>query len=139
MSFLLSIITSFVFVSCLFASKPADAQNVKETTYVKRDGPTIMVRTVGPVEVVKVDPHIDMKKGKKVGRLSLQVVVKNTANKPHTYQLFGQGKTETGGWLGGAAKAPSKGELDPGKEATAKIQTRYEGRTVPDEIRVDVF
>lgn len=139
MSFLLSITTTLAFILCLFGSKPAAAQNVKETTFVKRNGATIMVRTVGPVEVVKVDPYMDMKKGKKTGRLNLQVVIKNTAQKPRSYQLFGQGRTETGGWLGGAAKAPSKGKLDPGKEATAKVQTRFEGKSVPDEIRLDVF
>jgi len=139
MSLLMSIVTSIVFAFCLFAGKPAAAQNVKETTYVKRDGPTIVVRTVGSVEVVKIDPYIDMKKGKKSGRLNLQVVIKNTAKEPHAYQIFGQGRTETGGWLGGATKAPGKGRLDPGKEATAKVQTRFEGKSVPDEIRLDVF
>ena len=133
------IVTSFLLVFCLFADKPAAAQNVNETTYVKRNGPTIVVRTVGPVEVVKVDPFIDLKKGKQSGRLNLEVVIKNTAKEPHTYQLFGQGRTETGGWLGGATKAPSKGSLEPGKEATAKVQTRFEGKAVPGEIRLDVF
>ncbi len=139
MSFLMSIVTSIVFILCLFSGKPAAAQNVKETTYVKRAGPTIVVRTIGPVEVVKVDPYIDMKKGKKTGRLNLQVVIKNTAREPHTYQLFGQGRTDTGGWLGGSTKAPGKGRLDPGKEATAKVQTRFVGKSVPNEIRLDVF
>ncbi len=139
MSLLMSLVTSFVFVLCIFSNNPASAQSVKETTYVKRDGPTIVVRTVGPVEVVKVEPFIDAKKGKKTGKLNLEVVIKNTAHEPHTYQVFGQGRTETGGWLGGATKAPSKGRLDPGKEATAKVQTRYEGQSVPEEIRLDVF
>lgn len=138
MSVRMSIVTSLVFALCLFG-KPADAQTVKETTYVKRDGPTIVVRTIGAVEVVKVEPYIDAKKGKESGRLNLDVVVKNTAKEAHAYQIFGQGRTDTGGWLGGAAKAPSKGQLDPGKEATAKVRTRFEGKSVPDEIRLDVF
>lgn len=139
MSVLMSIVTSLVFVFCLFGGKPADAQNVKETTYVKRDGPTIVVRTIGAVEVVKVEPYIDAKKGKESGRLNLEVVIKNTAKEPHAYQIFGQGRTDSGGWLGGAAKAPGKGQLDPGMEATAKVRTRFEGKSVPDEIRLDVF
>lgn len=139
MSLLMSIATSFVFILALFSGKPAAAQTVKETTYVKRDGPTIVVRTIGAVEVVKVEPYIDAKKGKESGRLNLDVVIKNTAKESHAYQIFGQGRTDTGGWLGGAAKAPSKGQLDPGKEATAKVRTRFEGKSVPDEIRLDVF
>jgi hypothetical protein len=135
----MSIATSFVFLLCLWVAKPAAAQNVTETTYVKRDGPTIVVRTIGPVKVVKVEPYIDAKKGKQIGKLNLQVVIKNTAREPHAYQLFGQGRTGTGGWLGGSTKAPNKGQLDPGKEATAKVQTRYEGKSLPDEIRLDVF
>jgi len=140
MGLLISIATSFVFILCLWVAKPAAAQNVTETTYVKRAGPTIVVRTIGAVEVVKVEPYIDANvKGKQTGNLNLQVVIKNTAREPHAYQLFGQGRTGTGGWLGGSTKAPSKGQLDPGKEATAKVQTRFEGKSVPDEIRLDVF
>jgi len=139
MNSLISIATVLAFILCLFGGKPAEAQSVKETTYVKRDGPTIVVRTVGPVEVVKVEPYIDAKKGKQIGKLNLQVVIKNNAKAPHAYQLFGQGRTETGGWLGGVAKAPSKGRLDPGQEATAKVITSFEGKSVPGEIRLDVF
>lgn len=139
MSVLMSITTCFAFILCLFGAQPASAQSVKETTFVKRNGSTIMVRAIGPVEVVKVEPYIDAKKGKQIGRLTLQVVIKNTAREPRSFQVFGQGRTETGGWLGGAAKAPSKGQLEPGKEATAKIRTRYEGKSVPEEIRLDVF
>jgi len=139
MNLLMSIVTSCLFVVCLFAGKPVAAQNVNETTYVKRNGPTIVVRTVGPVEVMKVDPYIDMKEGKKSGKLNLQVVIKNTAREPHAYQIFGQGRTDTGGWLGGATKAPGKGQLAPGQEATAKVQTRFEGKAVPDQIRLDIF
>ena len=139
MSLLMSLIMSFVFICCTFSGNPASAQSVKETTYVKRDGPTIVVRTVGPVEVVKVEPFIDAKNGKKTGKLNLNVVIKNTAHEPHTYQLFGQGRTETGGWLGGATKAPSKGRLEPGKETMAKVQTNFVGKSVPEEIRLDIF
>ena len=139
MSLLMSITTSLVFILCLCGGGPALAQNVRETTFVTREGPTIVVRTIGPVEVVKVEPYIDAKKGTKSGRLSLQVVIKNTAREPRTYQLFGQGRTDNGGWLGGASKAPSKGRLDPGKETTAKVRTSFEGESVPDEIRLDVF
>ena len=89
-------------------------------------------------ELVKAEPYMDADK-KKNGRLNLQVVIKNTAHEPRAYQLFGQGKTDTGGWLGGATEAPSKGRLDPGKETTAKVQTSFEGKSVPDEIRLDIF
>lgn len=149
----ISIVTSFVFIVCLFGGSPATAQYVKETTYVKRDGPAIVVRTIGqvedrptmvikmigPVEVVKVEPFIDAKKGKQTGSLTLRVVIKNTSREPRAYQVFGQGRTATGGWLGGATKAPSKGKLGPGKEATASVRTRFKGKAVPHEIRVDVF
>ncbi len=139
MSLLISTLPALVFVICLLGASPAGAQNVKETTYVKRDGHMIVVRAIGPVEVLKVEPSIDVKKGKKVGRLELEVVIKNTAREPRNYQLFGQGRTATGGWLGGATKAPSKGRLAPGKETTAKIRTNFEGKSVPNEIRLDVF
>jgi hypothetical protein len=139
MSLVMSITPALAFIICLFAGKPTLAQNVRETTHVKRDGPTIVVRTVVPVEVLKVEPYIDAKQGKKSGNLSLHVVIKNTAHEPRAYQLFGQGKTDTGGWLGGATKAPSKGRLDPGKEATTKVRTSFEGESVPDEIRLDIF
>ena len=137
---LMSTAISLVFVLSLFGGKPAWAQKVvKETTYVMRGGPTIVIRTVGPVEVVKVEPFIDAKQKNKSGRLKMDVVIKNTAAEPQSYSVFGQGKTETGGWLGGVAKAPSKGKLEPGKEVTAKVTTRYEGKSVPDEMRLDVF
>ena len=139
MRVLISLSASLVFVFCLLASNPASTQSVKETTIVQREGPTIVVRTIGPVEVMKVHPYIDAKKGKKIGRLNLDVVVKNMAHEPRSFRVFGQGRTETGGWLGGVSKAPGKGRLDPGKETSAKVQTRFEGESVPDEIRLDIF
>jgi hypothetical protein len=115
------------------------AQTVKETTFVKRDGSTIVVRTMAPAEIVEIEPYIDAKKGKEKGTLYLDVVIKNTAGDPQPYRVFGQGKTDTGGRLGGMSKAPGKGKVDPGKEVMAKIKTGYEGKTVPDEMRLDVF
>ncbi len=117
----------------------AFAQSVRETTYVKQGGKTIVVRTMAPAEVVRVEPYIQSKKGQQKGRLYLDVVIKNTARAPQSYRVFGQGKTESGGWLGGMSKAPAKGKLDPGKETAAKVRTRYEGKSVPEEIRLDVF
>ena len=139
MKLLISIFTSLALVVHMFGAAPVGSQSVKETTYVKRDGPTIVIRTIGPVEVVKVAPYIDAKKGKKIGRLNLDVVVKNMAREPRSFRVFGQGKTDTGGWLGGVSKAPGKGQLDPGKQTSAKIRTRFEGESVPDEIRLDIF
>ena len=139
MSLITSAFITLVLGMCLSAASPAAAQNVKETTYVKRHGPMIVVRTIGPVEVVKVEPYIDPQKGKEAGRLGLQVVIKNTDREPHSYQLFGQGRTQTGGWLGGAVKAPSKGRLDPGKQTSARVRTSFEGKSIPKEIRLDVF
>jgi hypothetical protein len=115
------------------------AQSVKETTYVKSGGNMIVVRTMAPAEVISVEPYIDAKKGKKSGNLNMEVVLKNTASKPQAYSVFAQGKTNTGGWLGGVGKAPGKGKLDPGKEVKAKVKTSYEGESVPGEMRVDVF
>ncbi|HXV84042.1 MAG TPA: hypothetical protein VEG60_29675 [Candidatus Binatia bacterium] len=114
------------------------AQGVKEMT-LKNGNNVIFVRTLAPAEVVSVKPYIDAKKGKKIGRLKMDVVLKNTADKPQSYSVFGQGKTDTGGWLGGVAKAPSKGKLEPGKEVTAEVTTRYEGEKVPGEMRLEVF
>lgn len=118
---------------------PAWAQSVKETTFVKRGGNVIVVRTMAPAQVLSVNPYIDAKKGKKSGRLNMEIVLRNVAAKPQVYSVFGQGKTRTGGWLGGVGNAPGKGKLDPGKETTAKIRTGYEGSSVPQEMRVDVF
>lgn len=98
-----------------------------------------MVRTMAPADVVRVEPYIQAKKGQQKGRLYLDVVLKNTARAPQSYRVFGQGKTESGGWLGGMSKAPAKGKLDPGQETAAKVKTRYEGKSVPEEIRLDVF
>ena len=117
----------------------AFAQSVKETIYVKSSGTVIVVRTMAPADVVSVEPFIDAKNGKKSGSLNMEVVLKNTASKPQAYSVFAQGKTKNGGWLGGVGKAPAKGKLEPGKEVTAKVKTSYEGASVPDEMRLDVF
>lgn len=121
-----------------FLSTPAYAQHVKETT-VTSNGSKIVVRTMAPAKVVKVEPYIKAKKGQKKGQLYLDVVIKNTASEPQSYRVFGQGKTASGGWLGGMSAVPGKGMVDPGKQATAKIKTRYKGAAVPEEIRLDVF
>jgi hypothetical protein len=115
------------------------AQSVKEKT-LNVDGSTITVKAFAKAEVIKVKPYIKAKKGKKKGRLWLDVVIKNTGDKPQNYAVFGQGMTKTGGWLGGLKKkVPKKGKLDPGKETTAKIRTRYKGKAIPKEIRVEIF
>jgi hypothetical protein len=134
---------AFTFSACVglaaYNGGRALAQSVKETTYVKRDGSVIVVRTMAPAEVVSVEPFIDAKKGKKSGNLNVEVVLKNTASKPQAYSVFAQGKTKNGGWLGGVGKAPAKGKLDPGKEVKTKVKTNYEGASVPNEMRLDVF
>ena len=117
---------------------PAYAQHAEETT-VNSNGSKITVRTMAPAKIVKVEPYIKAKKGQEKGALYLDVVIKNTASEPQSYRVFGQGKTADGGWLGGMSAVPAKGKVDPGKEATAKIKTRYEGKTVPKEIRLDIF
>ena len=135
---LTSALAAFVLMVFAYAGS-GSAQSVKETTVVKNGGNVILVRTLAPAEVVSVEPYIDAKKGKKSGRLKMDVVLKNTANKPQSYAVFAQGKTDTGGWLGGMSKAPSKGKLEPGKEVTAKVTTRYEGESLPDEMKLEVF
>jgi hypothetical protein len=131
-------LSAFVGLAAFNASR-ALAQSVKETTYVKSGGNVVVVRTMAPAEVVSVEPFIDAKKGKKSGNLNMEVVLKNTANKPQAYSVFAQGRTKNGGWLGGMGKAPAKGKLDPGKEVKAKVKTNYEGASVPHEMRLDVF
>lgn len=115
------------------------AQSVKEKT-MDVDGSRIKVKVLaGDIDVLNVKPYIKAKEGKKKGRLWLDVAVKNTAGEPQAYNVFGQGKTETGGWLGGMAEVPKDGKLDPGKQTTAKIRTGYEGEKVPKEIRVEIL
>lgn len=116
----------------------AGAQSVKEKV-LNSGGAEIMVKVLTDAEVLDVKPYIDAKKGKKSGRLLLDVKLKNTSSEPREYNIFGQGMTDTGGWLGGMAKAPKKGKLEPGKETTAKIRTRFQGEAVPKQIRVEVF
>jgi hypothetical protein len=122
-----------------FLSNLAYAQNVKEITYIKKTGTRIVVRTMAPAKVVKVEPYIKAKKGQQKGQLYLDVVIKNTAREPQSYSVFGQGRTATGGWLGGMSAAPAKGKVDPGKEVAAQVKTRYKGKAVPEEIRLDIF
>ena len=138
-------LTSFLLLSfCVFAFsggavlRLSHAQSVKEKT-LNHNGSTINVKVIAPAEVIKVKPYIKTKKGKDTGRLHIDVVLKNTASEPQSYAVFGQGKTDTGGWLGGMNKVPKKGKLDPGKETTFQIRTGYEGKDVPREIRVEVF
>ena len=115
------------------------AQSVKEKT-LNVDGSTITVKVIPKAEVVKVKPYIKAKKGKKKGRLWLDIVIKNTGNEPQNFAIFGQGKTKSGGWLGGSKKkVPKKGKLEPGKETTVKVRTRYKGTTPPKEILVEIF
>jgi hypothetical protein len=115
------------------------AQPVKEKT-IDSDRSKIQVKVLaGDIDVVSVKPYIKAADGKKKGRLWLDVVVKNTASEPQAYSVFGQGKTDTGGWLGGMTEVPKKGKLVPGKETTAKIRTQYEGEQVPKEIRVEIL
>ena len=116
------------------------AQMVKEKI-LDVDGSKITVKVIPKdTEVVKVKPYIKAKKGKKKGRLWVDVVIKNTGDKPQRYSVFGQGRTKSGGWLGGSLKRfPKKGKIGPGEETTAKVKTRYKGTTPPKEIRVEVF
>jgi hypothetical protein len=37
----------------------------------------------------------------------------------------GKRKTMSGGWIGGALKAPKTGKLDPGEETVAQVESRY--------------
>lgn len=132
-----------IFVTLCFAGYSASvtevgAQSVKQQTF-DHNGSQIKVKILAPAEVVEVKPFIKTKKGKEEGRLHLDVVIKNTANEPQSYAIFGQGKTDNGGWLGGMSKVPKKGTLEPGKETKTQIRTRYEGKEIPKEIRLEVF
>jgi hypothetical protein len=122
-----------------FAAGPGLCASITEKT-INADGSAIQVRSLGvSADVVSVKPYIKAKDGKKKGNLWLDVVVKNTGSEPQAYNIFGQGKTMTGGWVGGSLKAPEKGKLDPGKETTAKVNTRYQVETIPKEIRVELL
>jgi hypothetical protein len=115
------------------------APPVKEKT-IDFDRSKIQVKVLaGNADVVSVKPYIKAKEGQNKGRLWLDVVVKNTASEPKAYSVFGQGKTDTGGWLGGMTEVPKNGKLVPGKPTTAKIRTSYEGEQVPKEIRVEIL
>ena len=115
------------------------SKSAKEKT-INSDQSKIQVKVLaGNADVVSVKPYIQPAKGKKKGRLWLDVVVKNTASEPQAYSVFGQAKTDTGGWLGGMTEAPKDGKLVPGKETTAKVRTSYEGEQVPEQIRVEIL
>src|SRR5689334_10000136 len=115
----------------------ADGTNEKT---LNAEGSKIQVRYLGvKADVLSVKPYIKAKEGKKKGNLWLDVVVKNTNSNPQAYNIFGQAQTMSGGWVGGSMKAPKKGELEPGKETTINVNTRYETETVPKEIRVEVL
>jgi hypothetical protein len=135
---LFSLLLLFVFG----AGSGHSAQSSKSTNekIINSDQSKIQVKVLaGNADVVSVKPYIQPAKGKKKGRLWLDVVVKNTASEPQAYSVFGQAKTDTGGWLGGMSEAPKKGKLIPGKEAIAKVRTSYEGEQVPKEIRVEIL
>jgi hypothetical protein len=133
------VLFGFVFLVGLGTGLRVDAQSVKEKS-MNADGSMIQVKVLGvSADVVSVKPYIKAKQGKKEGDLWLDVVIKNSGSEPGAYNIFGQGKTKSGGWLGGALKVPEEGKIDPGKEATAKVKTRYKGEAVPKEIRVEVL
>lgn len=114
------------------------AQSVTQKT-IEASGSKVQVRIMAvKAEIVSVKPYIKAPNGKK-GNLWLDVVLKNTGSEPQAYNIFGQGKTVSGGWSGGTRKAPKTGKLDPGKKTVAKIKTRYKGAAIPREIRVDVL
>jgi hypothetical protein len=140
-SMLLITVFGFLFLQAYGSSESgsAFAETVKEKT-LEVDGSTVAVKVIGDVDVVKVTPYIKAKKGKKAGRLWLDVVIKNTGDKPVAVSIFGQGQGPAGGWHGGAInRFPKKAQLEPGKEMTAKVRTRYQGETAPKMIRVDIF
>lgn len=115
------------------------AEMVKEKT-LEVGGSTIAVKIIGDVDVVKVSPYIKAKEGKTAGPLWLDIVIKNTGDKPVAVSIFGQGQGANGGWHGGAInRFPKKDKIEPGKEATAKVRTRYEGEAAPKMIRVEIF
>ena len=122
----------------LAAGSSLYAQSVTKKTIEAGDS-KVQVNVMGvSAEIVSVKPYIKAKDGKK-GNLWLDVVVKNTGSEPQAYSVFGQGKTMSGGWIGGSLKAPETGKLDPGKETVARLNTRYKADAVPKEIRVDVL
>lgn len=114
------------------------AQSVKEKT-IEADGSNVQVKIMAvDADIVSVKPYIKGEEGKK-GNLWLDVVLKNTGSEPEAYNIFGQGKTTSGGWIGGALKAPKTGKLDPGQQTVAKVNTRLKTEAIPKEIRVDVL
>jgi hypothetical protein len=120
-------------------SSSAFADGVKEKM-LEVGGSTIAVKVIGDVDVVSVKPYIKAKKGKKEGPLWLDVVIKNTGDKPLAVSVFGQGQGPNGGWHGGALnRFPKKDKLEPGKEMTAKVRTRFQGEMAPKMIRVEIF
>jgi hypothetical protein len=114
------------------------AQSVKEKT-IDVASSKVEVKIMGVnADVLSVKPYIKAQDGKK-GNLWLDVVLKNTGSEPQAYNIFGQGKTTSGGWSGGALKAPKTGKLEPGKETVAHVNTRYATEAIPEEIRIDVL
>jgi hypothetical protein len=135
---LFSLLLLLVFGAC--SGHSAQSSQPAKEKIIDSDRSKIEVKILaGNADVVSVKPYIQAAEGKKKGRLWLDVVVKNTANEPQAYSVFGQAKTDTGGWLGGMIEAPKEGKLVPGKETTAKIRTGYEGEQVPKEIRIEIL
>ncbi len=142
------IILLFIFLPFLFleldevisglGKTPLYAREFKVKTIVY-EGTKITVKYLGEVEVIKVKPYIKsrMRRGEKRWNFWLDVVIKNTGTKRESYHVFGEGKAEDGIWLYGGIRRPVK--VDSGKERTIRIRTRYRGKTIPKEARVQVL
>jgi len=127
-------LVSFLLLSCTVLAN----LRVEETT-VNYEDTTIEVTTYGDVELTKVKPKVKIEEGKKKGRLSVEVELKNTGVKPDRYYVFASGIYKEGISAGGNVSIPEEGFLEPGETAKGKIKTEYKGKGLPSTIALEVY
>ena len=129
----------FFLASFLLLSYTALADLKVEESTVNYKDTTIEVTTYGDVELMKVKPKVKIEKGKKKGRLKVEVELKNTGVKPDRYYVFASGVYKEGISAGGNVNIPKKGFLEPGEKAKGKIKTEYKGKGLPSTITLEVY
>jgi len=127
-------LASFLLLSC---TARADLK-IEETT-VNYEDTTVEVTIYGDVELTKVKPQVKIEKGKKKGRLSVEVELKNTGVKPDRYYVFASGIYKEGISAGGNVNIPEEGFLEPGETAGRKIKTEYKGKGLPSTITLEIY
>jgi hypothetical protein len=101
---------------------------VRERTFIYGESEIIAV-FIKVADVLDVIPYIRKR------RLRLRVVLKNAGSRTQSFRVYGQGRKENRDWVGGESTV----RLRRGEEKAVDITTRFKTRTVPKQIRVEVF